>query len=173
PDLCQQSLPNFTDQGISTSLISLTAAHQQHQEHPEADPQAPVQVSLQRSANSDHQQHQEHPEADPQAPVQVSLQRSANQMWGFRLQGGADYRTQLTVMKVEPESAAFGKLHSGDAIQSVNGQKTRQLSHAQASSLIKESGNSLTLIVVKQPGAADSLQHIRPQGKPKFKAPKK
>uniref|UniRef100_A0A1I8GWT6 PDZ domain-containing protein n=1 Tax=Macrostomum lignano TaxID=282301 RepID=A0A1I8GWT6_9PLAT len=116
-----------------------------------------------------HQQHQEHPEADPQAPVQVSLQRSANQMWGFRLQGGADYRTQLTVMK----SAAFGKLHSGDAIQSVNGQKTRQLSHAQASSLIKESGNSLTLIVVKQPGAADSLQHIRPQGKPKFKAPKK
>uniref|UniRef100_A0A1I8G663 PDZ domain-containing protein n=1 Tax=Macrostomum lignano TaxID=282301 RepID=A0A1I8G663_9PLAT len=121
PDLCQQSLPNFTDQGISTSLISLTS-------------------STSSTRNTRKQ-------------IRKPLCRCR--------------------CNVEPESAAFGKLHSGDAIQSVNGQKTRQLSHAQASSLIKESGNSLTLIVVKQPGAADSLQHIRPQGKPKFKAPKK
>ncbi|PAA61061.1 hypothetical protein BOX15_Mlig010807g1 [Macrostomum lignano] len=109
----------------------------------------------------------------PSAPstIDVALHRSPDQRWGFRLQGGADYRTQLTVMRVEPNSPAQGKLRVGDAIQTVNGKKSRQLSHAQASEVIKESGNSLKLTIVREPNAAACLDHIRPPGKPKFSRP--
>lgn len=82
-------------------------------------------------------------------PMAVSLYRSsAFEPWGFRLQGGADYRTQLTVKQVVRGSPAERNLLPGDVLLSINGTLARAFSHAQAAQLIRDAGTSIRLQVL-------------------------
>ncbi|CAD5120925.1 DgyrCDS9480 [Dimorphilus gyrociliatus] len=83
--------------------------------------------------------------------------------WGFRLQGGRDFRMALSVKKVEPRSPADGQLHSGDAILAIDGYDASQMTHAQAQQMIRNSGNTLQLTVNK-----GLFQSLKPTGPIKF-----
>jgi len=102
------------------------------------------------------------------APLTVQLRRNdAMTSWGFRLQGGTDFRAELSVKKVAPNTpAAQAGLNSGDAIVAINNYDTRQMTHGQASQIIKSSGNVLTMHVHKGHGGMSSL--LKPTGPVKF-----
>lgn len=105
-----------------------------------------------------------------QAPVNVTLQReNVDNPWGFRVQGGCDYKLQLTVCKTQSGSPSEGVLQRGDAIKEINGQSTRNLSHEEATDKIRHSGKQLQLIVNR--GTREDLSDLRPQGQLKFNAP--
>ncbi|GAB1604973.1 PDZ and LIM domain protein 1 [Argonauta hians] len=101
------------------------------------------------------------------AATVINLQRNAGESWGFRLQGGLDFRQQLSVKKVVPNSPAQGRLHGGDAILAIGSTNTQNLTHQQANQLIKNAGNMLQLTLIKQAFAAPSSD-IRPKGPLKF-----
>jgi len=102
------------------------------------------------------------------APMTVQLHRGDSMTsWGFRLQGGTDFRAELSVKKVTPNTpASQGGLNSGDAIIAINNYDTRQMTHGQASQIIKNAGNVLTLHVHKGHGGMSSL--LKPTGPVKF-----
>ena len=84
----------------------------------------------------------------PMIPIFLEKQDAA-QAWGFRLQGGTDYRLNLSVKKVLPNTPAHNRLHPGDVIVAIQGVDATALSHLQGNELIKSAGNSLNLMVRK------------------------
>lgn len=89
----------------------------------------------------------------PPNDIQVCLQRDAlSTPWGFRLQGGKDFKTPLTVQRVFVGSPADGELHRGDAILGINGYDAANMIHKQAQDLIKNAGGTINLIVRKASG---------------------
>lgn len=68
--------------------------------------------------------------------------------WGFRLVGGRDFSTPLTVSRVTPGSkAAQGDLCPGDTILAINGDSTELMTHMEAQNRIKSCTQQLTLAV--------------------------
>ncbi|KAF6019020.1 PDLIM5 [Bugula neritina] len=66
--------------------------------------------------------------------------------WGFRLQGGADFRSPLVVQRVNPRSIAEQSgLYVGDVIQEINGLQTSTMRHQEAQQTIINAGNRITL----------------------------
>ncbi|XP_060072631.1 PDZ and LIM domain protein 3-like [Ylistrum balloti] len=100
----------------------------------------------------------------------IQLQRnSPMDPWGFRLQGGTDFNSQLSVKKVTEGTPSYGQLAPGDAILGIGQNSTDRLTHMQAHDLIKRSGNVLNLSVCKGYGGMDErLQSIKPKGPIKF-----
>jgi len=82
----------------------------------------------------------------PGRDVQVRLYRdSLNTPWGFRLTGGRDLNSFLTIQKVIPCTPADGELQRGDQILEIQSNDASKLTHAQAQELIKKAGGSLLL----------------------------
>ncbi|XP_076444074.1 PDZ and LIM domain protein 3-like isoform X3 [Babylonia areolata] len=99
----------------------------------------------------------------------VELRRpSPTTSWGFRLQGGVDFSTPLSV-QVQPNSVAEQcGLKGGDAILTINGVNTDQLTHEQAKQEIVRADNYIDVLV--QRGAVKiwkpqvtPLSELRPQ----------
>lgn len=68
--------------------------------------------------------------------------------WGFRLQGGVDFSTPLSVQVVQPNSVSEQcGLKAGDAILSINGIPTDQLTHEHAKQEIVRSGCDIDFMV--------------------------
>uniref|UniRef100_A0A3Q3WS39 PDZ and LIM domain protein 4 n=1 Tax=Mola mola TaxID=94237 RepID=A0A3Q3WS39_MOLML len=66
--------------------------------------------------------------------------------WGFRLVGGRDFSTPLTISRVTPGSkAAQGNLSPGDTILAINGDSTELMTHMEAQNRIKTCTQQLTL----------------------------
>lgn len=98
------------------------------------------------------------------APITIQIQRMhQDQPWGFRLQGGRDFRQELSVKKVTPGTPAHGRVEPGDAIVAIGGYDAQQMTHGQASELIKQSGMVLQLTVAK-----GMYRSIKPKGPVKF-----
>ncbi|KAL7061817.1 hypothetical protein AAHC03_02035 [Spirometra sp. Aus1] len=103
--------------------------------------------------------------------VEVNLKRQSQEKpWGIRIQGGRDYNLQLTVKKTQPGSPAEGVLHCGDEIHCINGEETTNLSHSQASDMIRSSSKDLKLTISKSLDADFSdlrNQHTGTMGAPR------
>lgn len=70
--------------------------------------------------------------------------------WGFRLVGGRDFSTPLTISRVTPDSkAALGDLCPGDTILSINGDPTETMTHMEAQNRIKACLDQLTLAITR------------------------
>lgn len=70
--------------------------------------------------------------------------------WGFRLQGGVDFNTPLSVQVVQPKSVAERcGLRAGDGIISINNTNTDSLTHEQAKMEIIRSCNDIQLTVIR------------------------
>ncbi|XP_048730492.1 PDZ and LIM domain protein 1-like [Ostrea edulis] len=99
--------------------------------------------------------------------IQLSKQ-SVGDPWGFRLQGGQDFRQQLMIKKVLPDSPCMGRLSAGDAVVGINNYNAKQLTHAQAQNLIRQSGNNLQLTVIRNQSGLDRIESLKPKGPVKF-----
>lgn len=77
----------------------------------------------------------------------IQMCRSNNQQpWGFRLQGGLDFATPLTVLRVNMGSLAeTAGLKAGDAILRVNDIDVIRLRHQEALDTISQAGNQFQL----------------------------
>ncbi|CAF1055305.1 unnamed protein product [Rotaria sp. Silwood1] len=92
--------------------------------------------------------------------VPVLLERSSlDQSWGFRLQGGIDYRLPLSIKKVIANSPSHNKLHPGDGIASIEGQDATTMKHEDAENLIR---NSLRLQLILRRGQFTPIRPSRP-----------
>ncbi|KAM6969809.1 PDZ and LIM domain protein 4 [Aplochiton taeniatus] len=68
--------------------------------------------------------------------------------WGFRLVGGRDFSTPLTISRITQGSkAAQGDLCPGDTILAINGDSTEAMSHMEAQNRIKACMEKLTLVI--------------------------
>uniref|UniRef100_A0A3Q1EWV2 PDZ and LIM domain protein 4 n=1 Tax=Acanthochromis polyacanthus TaxID=80966 RepID=A0A3Q1EWV2_9TELE len=70
--------------------------------------------------------------------------------WGFRLVGGRDFSTPLTISRVTPGSkAAQGDLCPGDTILAINGDSTEHMTHMEAQNRIKNCTQQLALSITR------------------------
>ncbi|KAM4747747.1 PDZ and LIM domain protein 4 [Rhinophrynus dorsalis] len=66
--------------------------------------------------------------------------------WGFRLVGGKDFSTPLTISRINPGSkAALANLCAGDIILEINGENTEHMTHLEAQNKIKMCSDHLIL----------------------------
>ncbi|XP_023659314.1 PDZ and LIM domain protein 4 [Paramormyrops kingsleyae] len=73
--------------------------------------------------------------------------------WGFRLVGGRDFSTPLTISRITPESkAALGNLCPGDLILAINGDGTETMTHMEAQNRIKACSSQLVLVIDRTDG---------------------
>ncbi|CAM5159972.1 unnamed protein product [Natator depressus] len=73
--------------------------------------------------------------------------------WGFRLVGGKDFSTPLTISRINPGSkAAMANLCPGDIILAINGESTENMTHLEAQNKIKASMDQLMLSVNRAEG---------------------
>ncbi|XP_052781288.1 PDZ and LIM domain protein Zasp-like isoform X2 [Mya arenaria] len=81
----------------------------------------------------------------------VRLQRPDSGLsWGFRLQGGVDFNTPLSVQVVQPKSVADRcGLRAGDGIITINKTNTDGLTHEQAKMEIIRSCNDIDMVVMR------------------------
>lgn len=85
--------------------------------------------------------------------------------WGFRLVGGKDFSTPLTISRINPGSkAALANLCPGDVILEINGESTENMTHLQAQNKIKTCSSHLTLSLNRCDGRAWSpTEELRQQ----------
>ncbi|CAF1087800.1 unnamed protein product [Adineta ricciae] len=80
--------------------------------------------------------------------IKVTLQRDSLQTpWGFRLQGGADFRTPFTVNKITAGSPADGSLQRGDIILDIDQRPTHSMLHSEALDLVQRAGGQISFLV--------------------------
>ncbi|XP_069508615.1 PDZ and LIM domain protein 4 [Ambystoma mexicanum] len=89
--------------------------------------------------------------------------------WGFRLVGGKDFSTPLTISRINPGSkAALVDLCPGDVILVINGESTDTMTHLEAQNRIKACTGHLTLSVKRADGKAwapDPVEDRRAQSR--------
>ncbi|CAF4653334.1 unnamed protein product [Rotaria socialis] len=89
--------------------------------------------------------------------IKVTLQRdSLHTAWGFRLQGGADFRTPFIVNKLIAGSPADGNLQRGDIILEINQKPISYMIHADALELIQKAGGQIAFLIERG-------SHLHPQ----------
>uniref|UniRef100_A0A0B6ZQR0 PDZ domain-containing protein n=1 Tax=Arion vulgaris TaxID=1028688 RepID=A0A0B6ZQR0_9EUPU len=96
----------------------------------------------------------------------VQLHRNPGTPWGFRLQGGRDFSSELSVKKIQPGSPAEGHLRPGDRIIGIGNAVTQSLTHMQANHLIASAGNAVQFTIIR--GPSTDFSHIKPSGPVKF-----
>jgi len=81
-------------------------------------------------------------------PCAISMKRNDLAVpWGFRLQGGTDFRIPLSIKKVSSDSpAGISGLTDGDIILQINGVPATEITHQQGINMIKGAGLELNLI---------------------------
>ncbi|XP_076444049.1 PDZ and LIM domain protein 7-like isoform X8 [Babylonia areolata] len=81
--------------------------------------------------------------------LEAKLERSdATTPWGFRMQGGKDFSSPLTIQRVNPGSlAAKCGLQTGDIILRIGAADTSTLRHKEAQNSILQAGNHLDLLL--------------------------
>lgn len=72
--------------------------------------------------------------------------------WGFRLQGGFDLNAPLTIQRVFLGSPSEGELHRGDLVLKIGDRDTSRMTHNEATELIRNSGNHLSMVIQRSPG---------------------
>lgn len=82
---------------------------------------------------------------------ELHLERLNNRIsWGFRLTGGLDFGTPLSIIKVTGGSVAeLGGVQVGDLVQEINGQPTKNFTHTDAQNCIAKAQNHLRLLVLR------------------------
>ncbi|KAL4659726.1 PDZ and LIM domain protein 4 [Arapaima gigas] len=73
--------------------------------------------------------------------------------WGFRLVGGRDFSSPLTISRITPGSKAEqANLCPGDIIVAINGDKTETMTHMEAQNRIKACTSQLALAISRSNG---------------------
>ncbi|XP_068595941.1 membrane-associated guanylate kinase, WW and PDZ domain-containing protein 2 [Brachionichthys hirsutus] len=83
----------------------------------------------------------------------VELEKSAKG-FGFSIRGGREYKMDLFVLRLAEDGPAIrnGRMRVGDQIIEINGDSTRDMSHARAIELIKAGGRRVRLLLKRGTG---------------------
>uniref|UniRef100_A0A4W4H9L1 PDZ domain-containing protein n=1 Tax=Electrophorus electricus TaxID=8005 RepID=A0A4W4H9L1_ELEEL len=108
----------------------------------------------------DYRQHSI-PDYRPQVGLQISdydyftveLEKSVKG-FGFSIRGGREYKMDLFVLRLAEDGPAVrnGRMRVGDQIIEINGESTRDMSHARAIELIKAGGRRVRLLLKRGTG---------------------
>ncbi|KAK7507136.1 hypothetical protein BaRGS_00001071 [Batillaria attramentaria] len=81
--------------------------------------------------------------------LEAKLERTdSTTPWGFRMQGGKDFSSPLTIQRVNPGSLASKcGLQTGDIILKIGNTNTDTLRHKEAQNSIIAAGNRLDLLL--------------------------
>uniref|UniRef100_A0A3P8V5S9 Membrane-associated guanylate kinase, WW and PDZ domain-containing protein 1 n=1 Tax=Cynoglossus semilaevis TaxID=244447 RepID=A0A3P8V5S9_CYNSE len=83
----------------------------------------------------------------------VELEKSAKG-FGFSIRGGREYKMDLFVLRLAEDGPAIrnGRMRVGDQIIEINGDSTREMTHARAIELIKAGGRRVRLLLKRGTG---------------------
>ncbi|CAF0734558.1 unnamed protein product [Adineta steineri] len=88
--------------------------------------------------------------------IPVLIERSnLDQKWGFRLQGGADFRLPLSIKKIIPNTPSHNKLYPGDGLMFIDGQDVSTMKHEDAQYIMR---NSLRLQLILRRGLLNTVR---------------
>uniref|UniRef100_A0A8C2INA3 Membrane-associated guanylate kinase, WW and PDZ domain-containing protein 1 n=1 Tax=Cyprinus carpio TaxID=7962 RepID=A0A8C2INA3_CYPCA len=85
----------------------------------------------------------------PQYPLCMSIK-----CFGFSIRGGREYKMDLFVLRLAEDGPAIrnGRMRVGDQIIEINGESTRDMTHARAIELIKSGGRRVRLLLKRGTG---------------------
>ncbi|XP_066526096.1 membrane-associated guanylate kinase, WW and PDZ domain-containing protein 2-like [Hoplias malabaricus] len=83
----------------------------------------------------------------------VELEKSVKG-FGFSIRGGREYKMDLFVLRLAEDGPAIrnGRMRVGDQIIEINGESTREMTHARAIELIKSGGRRVRLLLKRGTG---------------------
>ncbi|XP_067915323.1 membrane-associated guanylate kinase, WW and PDZ domain-containing protein 2a isoform X13 [Heterodontus francisci] len=83
----------------------------------------------------------------------VDLEKGAKG-FGFSIRGGREYKMDLYVLRLAEDGPAIrnGRMRVGDQIIEINGENTREMTHARAIELIKSGGRRVRLLLKRGTG---------------------
>uniref|UniRef100_A0A7N9ASL8 Membrane-associated guanylate kinase, WW and PDZ domain-containing protein 2 n=1 Tax=Mastacembelus armatus TaxID=205130 RepID=A0A7N9ASL8_9TELE len=93
----------------------------------------------------------------------VELEKSAKG-FGFSIRGGREYKMDLFVLRLAEDGPAIrnGRMRVGDQIIEINGDSTRDMTHARAIELIKAGGRRVRLLLKRGTGQVPEYGMVPP-----------
>ncbi|XP_062437438.1 membrane-associated guanylate kinase, WW and PDZ domain-containing protein 2 isoform X6 [Rhea pennata] len=157
PDIRQ---PPFTDYRQSSTDYRQPPLDYRHP--PVVDYQQPPPLDYRQPPLLDYRQHspdtRQYPLSDYRQPQDfdyftVDLEKGAKG-FGFSIRGGREYKMDLYVLRLAEDGPAIrnGRMRVGDQIIEINGESTRDMTHARAIELIKSGGRRVRLLLKRGTG---------------------
>ncbi|XP_070784712.1 membrane-associated guanylate kinase, WW and PDZ domain-containing protein 2a [Enoplosus armatus] len=93
----------------------------------------------------------------------VELEKSVKG-FGFSIRGGREYKMDLFVLRLAEDGPAIrnGRMRVGDQIIEINGDSTRDMTHARAIELIKSGGRRVRLLLKRGTGQVPEYDNAAP-----------
>ncbi|XP_077371603.1 membrane-associated guanylate kinase, WW and PDZ domain-containing protein 2 isoform X2 [Festucalex cinctus] len=93
----------------------------------------------------------------------VELEKSSKG-FGFSIRGGREYKMDLFVLRLAEDGPAIrnGRMRVGDQIIEINGDSTRDMTHARAIELIKAGGRRVRLLLKRGTGQVPEYDCVSP-----------
>uniref|UniRef100_A0A8C0F5R7 Membrane-associated guanylate kinase, WW and PDZ domain-containing protein 2 n=1 Tax=Bubo bubo TaxID=30461 RepID=A0A8C0F5R7_BUBBB len=157
PDIRQ---PPFTDYRQSSTDYRQPPLDYRHP--PVMDYQQPPSLDYRQPPLIDYRQHspdtRQYPLSEYRQPQDfdyftVDLEKGAKG-FGFSIRGGREYKMDLYVLRLAEDGPAIrnGRMRVGDQIIEINGESTRDMTHARAIELIKSGGRRVRLLLKRGTG---------------------
>ncbi|KAL9853418.1 membrane-associated guanylate kinase, WW and PDZ domain-containing protein 2 isoform 3-T3 [Geothlypis trichas] len=157
PDIRQ---PPFTDYRQSSTDYRQPPLDYRHP--PVMDYQQPPPLDYRQPPLMDYRQHspdtRQYPLTEYRQPQDfdyftVDLEKGAKG-FGFSIRGGREYKMDLYVLRLAEDGPAVrnGRMRVGDQIIEINGESTRDMTHARAIELIKSGGRRVRLLLKRGTG---------------------
>ncbi|XP_070473089.1 membrane-associated guanylate kinase, WW and PDZ domain-containing protein 2 isoform X4 [Equus przewalskii] len=129
---------------------------------PPLDYQQPPPLDYRHPPLLDYRQHspdtRQYPLSDYRQPQDfdyftVDMEKGAKG-FGFSIRGGREYKMDLYVLRLAEDGPAIrnGRMRVGDQIIEINGESTRDMTHARAIELIKSGGRRVRLLLKRGTG---------------------
>ncbi|XP_067420641.1 membrane-associated guanylate kinase, WW and PDZ domain-containing protein 2 isoform X2 [Emydura macquarii macquarii] len=129
---------------------------------PVVDYQQPPPLDYRQPPLIDYRQHspdtRQYPLSDYRQPQDfdyftVDMEKGAKG-FGFSIRGGREYKMDLYVLRLAEDGSAIrnGRMRVGDQIIEINGESTRDMTHARAIELIKSGGRRVRLLLKRGTG---------------------
>ncbi|CAK6434597.1 unnamed protein product [Pipistrellus nathusii] len=133
-----------------------------YRQPPGGDYQQPPPLDYRQPPLLDYRQHspdtRQYPLSDYRQPQDfdyftVDMEKGAKG-FGFSIRGGREYKMDLFVLRLAEDGPAIrnGRMRVGDQIIEINGESTRDMTHARAIELIKSGGRGVRLLLKRGTG---------------------
>ncbi|KAM5236431.1 membrane-associated guanylate kinase, WW and PDZ domain-containing protein 2 [Ctenodactylus gundi] len=133
-----------------------------YRQPPGGDHQQPPPLDYRQPPLLDYRQHspdaRQFPLSDYRQPQDfdyftVDMEKGAKG-FGFSIRGGREYKMDLYVLRLAEDGPAIrnGRMRVGDQIIEINGESTRDMTHARAIELIKSGGRRVRLLLKRGTG---------------------
>ncbi|XP_077009852.1 membrane-associated guanylate kinase, WW and PDZ domain-containing protein 2 isoform X4 [Tamandua tetradactyla] len=141
-----------------------------YRQPPGGDYQQPPPLDYRQPPLLDYRQHspdtRQYPLSDYRQPQDfdyftVDMEKGAKG-FGFSIRGGREYKMDLYVLRLAEDGPAIrnGRMRIGDQIIEINGESTRDMTHARAIELIKSGGRRVRLLLKRGTGQVPEYESL-------------